>query len=414
MAIQHDRIDGKMSMDALMARPLFHFDLEPVLERAGPTMLRNPNRLNIVCDHCVRSVSQYDDVIFSDTGFYLVVNSCEEPQATQLARQISIALLRCFFGEVEPPADLLQSLFRTPTEHELASIAARMPKAPGAAVASVEPASRIEPTTASGDPMVELAVRGIHSGEAFRFGFAPFFDLRRGTVSTFFCDTVRMHDNEIVHQRDSFASIGSRDLPRVDQAMLLQALAFSKRLKESGVVAAVGTNVSYETLAWSKGRQFYQNALRATNSADNAYLIVKIDMVPQGAPASRLQEMVAAIKPFARRVFLELPDGDFDPIQSAQLGAAGYVVFLRPGMAREEIAARAMRLARLCSMREALSCVERIPDLASADRVKAAGVRFGEGRFWGSKIYFDDTPLDAINVRHAETGDRAPAFSSAG
>lgn len=400
MAISSTKIDNRFDADFLLSRPLFFFDLAPVLDRAGSTMLRNPNRLEIVCDHCVRAVTDTDQMVFAGCGFYLVVTSCETPQAEALARKISIVLLRCFFGMGEPPADLLAALFRKPTADEFAALAgpgAPLPREDAAPEAGTPAAEPPRPAIAAAtDPLVELAVRGVHRPAAFRFGFVPVHDLRRGTVSTFFCGTVRLHDGEIVYQRDGFASIGPRDMPRVDQAMLLQTLAFGEKLRLAGIVAAVGTSVSFETLGWSKGRQFYQNALRSTASADNNYLIVKIDAIPPGTPAMRIAEMVAAIRPFAKRVFVHLPYDAIGTIQDTNLGAGGFVTSAGPGSTHEEIAALSQRFAKLCNLNGALSCVDQIPNAAAASLVQAAGVRFAEGRIFGSRVVYGNTSPDSI------------------
>ena len=52
MTVVRSRIGEHLASDAFASRPLYYFDLAPVLARMGLTMLRNPARLEIVCDNC--------------------------------------------------------------------------------------------------------------------------------------------------------------------------------------------------------------------------------------------------------------------------------------------------------------------------------------------------------------------------
>lgn len=415
MPITLSRIDGRISLDGLSARPLFFFDLEPVLERAGPTMLRNPARLEIVCEHCIRAVTQFDAAIFTATGFYLVVTSCNEPQATQLACHISAALLKCFFGAADAPIEELTALFRRPSAAEVSPLAAAVESAAPAQSATDDAIVFADEAPAApfkGDPLDELERRGVNTRAGFRLGFAPVHDLRKGTLPTFFCMPVRLADREIAYQRDGFAGIGPREFPRFDRAMLGHTLAFSRRLNGAGIVAAVGASVSFETLASSRGRSLYLEALRKAQCANNPYLIVKIDMIAPGTPYVRLLELVSVVRPLAKRVFVHLPESDLAVIEQANLGAAGYVLSSRPGMTYVEIAAQCLRFAKSCNALGALSCVDRIPDDTTADLVRTAGVRFGEGRFLGSRNFFDDTPLSDIAAYRAVLPEKVAAPAS--
>jgi hypothetical protein len=395
--------DERPTLELLLSRPVFYFDLVPMLAHAGPTMLRNPRRLEILCDQCVSAATGSDQSIFQESGFYLIVTSCNEPHASQLVSRISVALLKYFFGSAHPPQEVLSALIRRATREELVRLAgdeaATAPDADDAASDDVEEIDQSEPRHIS-DPLADLAAHGFHRAEGFRFGFSPVHDLRRGTIPTFFCNTMRTADEQVIYRRDIFSSIGSRELPRLDQAMLLHALSFSRRIAQAGVIVAVGTSVSFETLAWSKGRQFYQNALNAADGINNAFLIVKLDLVPQGTPPARLAELVASLRPYARRIFVQLPDTDFSAIHTEHLTATGFIVPWQPSMTPAGMSTFAARFTRLCHQQGALSCIDQIPDDAATDVVRAAGVRFAEGNIFRSRILYGDTPVDAIKSYH--------------
>ncbi len=255
------------------------------------------------------------------------------------------------------------------------------------------------------DPIAELAARGVHPDAGFRVGFSPIYDLRSGRLWSLSSGAVRLRDLQPIAERDGDCSIGSRDMPRIDQAMLLRSLTFSRTLADAGVTVPVWTSVSFETLTWSVGRQFFQNTLRATQCADNPLLIVAIDGIPSGTPYLRVAEHVASIRPHAKRVFARLPESGLSSIRGSSLGANGYACSVPPDMTPRGSSAFLVRFARLCALQGAFSCIDRVRDLATAKAVRTAGVRFAGGPFFGDTVYFDETPAEEIRAHHMGARD---------
>ncbi len=178
----------------------------------------------------------------------------------------------------------------------------------------------------------------------------------------------------------ALANIDARNRPWVDEAMLLHALTQADRLARSRAVAAIGTSVSFETLAWSRGRRLYQDALRGMDRSVQPLLVVKIEDVPVGTPQMRLAEIVATLRPFVRHVLLELSRTDLRPAGFGNIGVAGIVAELPKDATLADSARLAGSLVRTATVQRAFSCIAGVHDGGSLAIARAAGVRFACGR----------------------------------
>src|ERR1700722_8122328 len=88
-------IGDQPELDA--ARPVYYFDFAPVLARSH-ALRRNPERVQLMCDHCVKRLAPGDTMLAESSGFFLIVHSAEGNAAEALAYEINVALLELFFG----------------------------------------------------------------------------------------------------------------------------------------------------------------------------------------------------------------------------------------------------------------------------------------------------------------------------
>ena len=137
----------------------------------------------------------------------------------------------------------------------------------------------------------------------------------------------------------------------------------------------------------------YQGALRAAGVADNPFVIVKIEDVPPGTPASRLGEIVATVRPFVKRVFVRLPDTEIALTQGGYIGAAGFCVALPPKATPPTIVRVAAWLARVCTGQHAISGVEGAHGEHAMPLLRAAGIRFASAYPDDSSIKFGNFPM---------------------
>jgi hypothetical protein len=363
---------GNLSVDSRLAidpqHPVYYFDLAPVLSRSS-ALQHNPDRIQRMCEQCVRRVAPRELMLFKDSGFFLVIQSSGHVGAEAVAGAVNVALVELFFGTESYSG--LAAMFRLAQHGELGATGIA-PGAPARAPSQTE--------NVLADPLARLAESGVPGYEGLQAGFLPMINLRRDAASIYLCGPVRQRGSETVFGSAALADANPQDRASIDHAMLEYSIGFARAVVPTKFAAAIGTSVSYETLAWARGRRIYQEALRAANVAENPFLIVKIENVPAGATVQRLAEVVSVVKPYVKRVFLELPDCETGLTFAGQIGASGLISSLSANATPAEAGRIAARLVRTAMAQQALSCIDGVTGAEALARVRAAGVRFAAGR----------------------------------
>src|SRR3546814_145894 len=135
------------------------------------------------------------------------------------------------------------------------------------------------------------------------FLYRPFWDLRHGVISTYFCLP------RILHAADGYR-YGYDILPEGAEATRIAALDFQtvrRGLKslhallktKHRIVMAI--TVHFETLAMPKSRDRYVETLRSIPSAMREFLIFELCELPPGVAQLRVATMVDGLRPFCRR-----------------------------------------------------------------------------------------------------------------
>jgi hypothetical protein len=362
-------IDGRPAIDPQCSA--YYFDLAPVLERCEG-MRRNPERMALMCRNHIRLLAPAELMIPRDGGFYLVMQTRNGASADALAKEISTALLELFFG-----TDCfagIPSLFRAVTHGEMVEAGVGVTaRPPASAMPLVAPETCAAPAGAVLRPVANLA-------SELKFGFLPMVNMQNEVPSIFQCGVVGRREGRLAFGSEALKGCDPKARPWVDMAALDYSLDFARQIVPTRFAAAICTSVSFETLAWSRGRQVYQGALRAANVAENPFVIVKIDDVPPGTPASRLAEIVATVRPFVKRVFVRLPGSEIALTQGGYIGAAGLCLALPPKATPPAIVRGAAWLNRACAVQNAVSCVEGADGEHAMPLLRAAGIRFVAGR----------------------------------
>ncbi len=388
-------VNGRFDVERLAGLPLFRFDLTPVLERSNRSLLRNPERLQLMCEQHVVRLVPGDMVLFEGTGFFLAVQSCGGAAAIALANQVNVALLRIFFGTDSLIAAELAPLFRAASPIEI--LQAGAPDSPADASAAPQPektASRPVET----DPLARLANSGVPGYDGLRLGFVPIYGLRRAAPSTFLCAPARLAKDGGPAQLATLGGIDPKDRPSLDEAMLEHSLVLARQTKKANVTAAIGAPVSFETLASPRGRRLYQLALRGADIAADPFVVIKIEDVPAGTPASRLAEILSVVRPLARHVFLQLADTDVRLMESGNLGATGLYAKLPVETTAFGAARTASFVVRNAGLQRACSYVEGVANAALLRLVRDAAVRFASGAVFGSEVLTGNAPLHCIEA----------------
>jgi hypothetical protein len=245
-----------------------------------------------------------------------------------------------------------------------------------------------KPTRESRDSYSELALRGHIPRQNVELLFEPVHDLLRGRSTTFFCTPAFCAGGApVIRGYKAFQGVSQSELPYIDRAMLAHAMKFARRLAQSGVYTTIGAPVSFETLTWSRGREFYQEALRAAGVPDYPSIVLCINNLPRGITVSRLAELVGHLRPLAKRIFVHLAEPDSSLLASGYLGANGFVLSVPTRQSQPQTERVATWFARACEAQTALSCMDQIDNSDELGVVKRASVRFGLGTVFGPTLF---------------------------
>lgn len=396
----HVSADNALSAGASRASApatIYFFNLDLVLSHLGSSRLTDPSRLHAICSRHVKSIIGSDLLLFSDHGFYLVINSCTGQAADSLAKFINVSLLTLLFGTEKVTCDRRLKLYRIVESEDLPAVSAHK---------IAELAKSIIPREAydfediheehghsATERLEQLAHDGVDVEQGVELTFFPVHDLRRAAVSALFCAPT-FAGAEFGHA--AFRDISASELPYIDRAILHHGLSFAQRLAEAGVVVAVGVPVSFETLAWSKSRQIYQGALRAANVAQNAQLILKIEDIPPGTPAERIAQLMSGLRAFVRHIFIHLPDNHVELVMAGRMGASGLVKSLQRRAALPEVLADSKWLSRAAHAQGAMSCIDHVESDEALAVVRSADIRFAVGHVFGAETLRGTAPMDEV------------------
>lgn len=353
----HHRVDGLLDLSRFEGDCVFFFDLEAVLQRAKSRWLNDRDRLKTICERQVRNVAPHDLLVFSSGGFFLISAAGAESDAHIRAGQVNLSLLQLFFGAESLSADQMVTMFRTATTEEVrcANPRFKMPRRAEKKAAKEENPSVVE---------------------GLQFAFTPVEDFRTGRTSTLLCTPFRRSAFGTLYGYRALSD-SLKESPAFDLQALDHALSLTRRLIQSGLYAAVGASVGYETLSRPRWRRAYQEKLRETRALDNPLLLLKIDAIPVGITASRLADLIHCLKPCAKRIFVHLPERTMPLSQTGLLGASGFAFSLNRGLPPDQVTEETNRLIRFCMGQGALSSIENIETHTQWDLVRAAGARFG-------------------------------------
>ena len=207
----------------------------------------------------------------------------------------------------------------------------------------------------------------------------PVFDLRKGTASTFFCIPARVTSGGNAFGYHLLSGALESTLAAVDLELVDSAIAYAARFDEAKIIAAIGTTVSYSTLAEPKSRAAYLAKLK-TASFPNNPLVVKVEMIPPGTPTERLSTIVSYVKAGGWRAFVSVADFQARTWTAGSVAAvAGIGLMVEPADDAAVVQQKARALLALCAAQNAVSFMD---GLVLSEAVEAAvieGVRFGTG-----------------------------------
>lgn len=134
--------------------------------------------------------------------------------------------------------------------------------------------------------------------------FRPIFDVRNKVISTHVCrldaDTQRYVGCSFTDETERTAASFAVDLKALTDAVAVYEELYANRFRYNQVLP-----VHFDTMAAARRRGEYLRRCRAIPRHLLPFLAFELAGVPRGIPSSRLGEIVAALKPFGRGVFVQ-------------------------------------------------------------------------------------------------------------
>jgi len=264
----------------------------------------------------------------------LVVSTAEDPLVLRgVAVRVLTEALKQLIGEARPSAVVVRAV----TGFHNGQIASRLfepEELASARVAadSVERARRAaEPEGRLGDEGgVQVETITTFDGRRLDIGFAvePVFDLNRSAVAGYRIDPLLTHagGGEPLGAAERMGLLAS-DMERVDIATLDRALLrLEARRDIGGEPPSLIVSVSFLSASSQRARTKLMLRPGPLREVVRGSVIWALTDVPDGAPAGRLTEIVALLRPFGRAVFCETRLSGAAMRAARTAGIAGLVV----------------------------------------------------------------------------------------
>lgn len=210
-------------------------------------------------------------------------------------------------------------------------------------------------------------------------GFFPVWELRSGTSNILFLAPTSAAQSSLAAGRLSLSGMPPAKTIELEIELLKTAAAYATRIRDSGKVCAVGVGVSYNTLSAFNSRIRYITAMQKVHFLPASPLVLKIEQVPEGAPDSRIGEMIAMLRRENVRTIVEFQSLATLPSFEIRLGTVGMGGALPRGIDGPGALRIAEKLVQRASAQKAGSFLDHIdtPELLIA--INQVNVRLGTG-----------------------------------
>src|SRR5450755_4089843 len=238
-------------------------------------------------------------------------------------------------------------------------------------------------------PSIERIKRCHEQFESYglRIGFQPVWELRKGGANSLMLVPLsgRSADKAIC-PRAALNGASNDEVVEAELNLLDAASAYANRVQEVEKVCAIGTSISYESLCVFKSRIRYITALQKCTFSPRTPLLLKIEQVPEGAPDSRLSELIAMLSMGNIRLLIEFETLQHVSNNRTRLGASGFGGTIPAGMTCTETAIVAERLVAMATSQKAFAFLNQIETASQANIAYKANIRFGTGNSFSPNI----------------------------
>lgn len=175
------------------------------------------------------------------------------------------------------------------------------------------------------------------------FEFRPIWDLRHDAISSFSLNAIPETDQSrsLGEARADRSQLNPDELTAIDLASVKHGLETLTYLFQKQSRFILHLPCSYETLASSRARPQFLNAIKSFAPELRRYIAFELQDLPSGVPQSRLSALVTMLNPFGRGVIASIRAQRAGSMSLRGCGLLGTAVELEPvGVPESEIFVR--------------------------------------------------------------------------
>ncbi len=218
-------------------------------------------------------------------------------------------------------------------------------------------------------------------GEALSiaFRFAPIWELQSGRSRL-----LAMTMNGRLTGRKGLASLipdsSLHQLVDVEIPLLFMTAAMAQRLAQAGEVASLMVSVSHDTVSHRETRLRYLRALQDVEVPVSCPILLRVDMIPDGAVLTRIAQLASMLAVPNIRVVLDFQNARNLPPFDFRVPAAGIGAMLPEQCDSEQAAKVAERIVQRAQDQKCMSFLHGLDSSELVTIAGQAGVRFATGK----------------------------------
>jgi len=384
--------------DAVSAAKLHVLGLGPLKERLGPRWDRLSDLVHRLMEKAIRAAQGPADhcIVLDELSYAVTFGNLSLAQANRVCAAIARNVCVHLFGdqidevsvrsivaeivtlEVLADSDLGAKIEALVERHGTESIFTHGIESgspdPVVIVAGAPPASA-HPVV---DHIEAINVRFAQFG--LRLGILPIWDLNRGTSNCLYVTAFSgSASGAIPAGRLSRTGVSDQQILDMELDQLLAASLFAQELHDAHKACAIGVGVSYSSVNGFRSRIRYITALQKARFFPKNPLLLKIEQIPEGAPESRIADLIAMLSLTNVKITLEFQALSAITNVELRVGPIGIGGVIPPGLDRETAMTICGKLANHATSHKLFAFLDH---LDTPDRVAMAAkgyIRFGMG-----------------------------------
>ncbi|HVP85597.1 MAG TPA: hypothetical protein VMS78_12840 [Rhizomicrobium sp.] len=269
----------------------------------------------------------------SDTDYLLSFPGDSRQSAQLRCMRILQELLELFLGQFT--LDEIDIRAVTDRQGDTLTVEAVDVRALGKATPSGESAPAAVPlgSTIAGPPRFSMEPVSVGSRKLYLdFEFRPIWDLRHDAISSFSLNAIAETDQTraLGEARADRSQLNPDELTAIDLAAVKYGLETLTYLFQRKSRFIMHLPVSYETLASSRARPQFLDAIKSFAPELRRYIAFELHDLPSGVPQSRLSALVTMLNPFGRGAIASVQARRVGSLSLRGCGLLGTAVELDP------------------------------------------------------------------------------------